>query len=45
MKTYRPPNSETGGALLFTGYGTTEKLAGGGIGGPFGPRPSPSNTC
>lgn len=42
---YRPPNSLTGGALLFTGKGTTAKVAGGGIGGPLGPRPSPSNTC
>lgn len=42
---YRPPNSLTGGALLLTGKGTTAKVAGGGIGGPLGPRPNPSKTC
>ena len=44
MKTYLPPNSETAGARRFTGYGTTLKFAGGGMGGPLGPRPRPSRT-
>ena len=32
------------GGRLRTGYGTTAKVAGGGIGGPLGPKPRPSKT-
>ncbi|KAG7269216.1 hypothetical protein CRUP_011855 [Coryphaenoides rupestris] len=38
----RPPGPPAPG--LSPGKGTTEKVTGGGIGGPLGPKPSPSST-
>lgn len=33
------------GCPLLSGNGMTEKMYGGGIGGPEGPRPKPSRSC
>jgi len=35
---------QPGEAGLSTGYGRMANVTGGGIGGPFGPSPSPSST-
>ena len=37
-------SSAADSASLFTGYGTTANVAGGGMGGPPAPRPRPSST-